>query len=264
MLVDFWTYSCINCIRTLPHLRAWYAAYHKDGLEIVGVHTPEFAFEHVLGNVRQATHDLHVSWPVALDNSYSTWTAYSNQYWPAEYLIDKTGHVRHYQFGEGDYDGTEQAIRSLLAETGASVPAHMASVANTTPTEAITPESYLGTARLARYVGTKIHPNVPWQYTFAPALRANDLSYAGNWNVGSERIVASLGARLRLSFHARFVYIVLGGKGTVQALVDGKPARTVHVNADRLYTVVSGRAARSGLLELRFSPGVNAYAFTFG
>ncbi len=263
-LVDFWTYSCINCIRTLPHLRAWYATYHKDGLEIVGVHTPEFAFEHVLGNVRQATHDLHVTWPVALDNSYSTWTAYSNQYWPAEYLIDKTGHVRHYQFGEGDYGGTEQAIRSLLAETGASVPAHMASVANTTPTEAITPESYLGTARLARYVGTKIHPNVPWQYAFAPALRANDLSYAGNWNVGSERIVASLGARLRLSFHARFVYIVLGGKGTVQALVDGKPDRTVHVDADRLYTVVSGRAARSGLLELRFSPGVNAYAFTFG
>ena len=264
VLVDFWTYSCINCIRTLPHLRAWFAAYHKEGLEIVGVHTPEFAFEHVLGNVRQATHDLHVTWPVALDNSYSTWKAYSNQYWPAEYLIDKTRHVRHYQFGEGDYDGTEQAIRSLLAETGASVPAHMASVANTTPTEAITPESYLGTARLARYVGTKIHPNVPWQYAFAPALRANDLSYAGNWNVGSERIVASLGARLRLSFHARFVYIVLGGKGTVQALVDGKPDRTVHVDADRLYTVVSGRAARSGLLELRFSPGVNAYAFTFG
>jgi cytochrome c biogenesis protein CcdA/thiol-disulfide isomerase/thioredoxin len=264
VLVDFWTYSCINCIRTLPHLRAWYAAYHKDGLEIVGVHTPEFAFEHVLGNVRQATHDLHVTWPVALDNSYSTWTAYSNQYWPAEYLIDKTGHVRHYQFGEGDYDGTERAIRSLLAETGASVPAHMASVPNTTPTEFITPESYLGTARLARYVGTKIHPNVPWHYTFAPALRADELSYAGNWTVGSERIVASLGARLRLSFRARFVYIVLGGKGTVQALVDGKPDRTVRVNADRLYTVVSGSAARSGLLELRFSPGVNAYAFTFG
>jgi cytochrome c biogenesis protein CcdA/thiol-disulfide isomerase/thioredoxin len=264
VLVDFWTYSCINCIRTLPHLRAWYTAYHKDGLDIIGVHTPEFAFEHVLGNVRQATKDLHVTWPVALDNAYATWGAYSNQYWPAEYLIDKTGHVRHYQFGEGDYGGTEQAIRSLLAETGASVPAHMSSVANTTPTEIITPESYLGTARLARYVGTKIHPNVSWEYAFAPTLPANDLTYAGNWNVGSERIVASLGARLRLNFHARFVYVVLGGKGTVQALVDGKPDGTLHVNADRLYTVVSGRAARSGLLELRFSPGVNAYAFTFG
>ncbi len=142
--------------------------------------------------------------------------------------------------------------------------AHVASVANTTPTEAITPESYLGTARLARYVGTKIHPNVPWQYAFAPKLPANDLSYAGNWNVGSERIVASLGARLRLQFRARFVYIVLGGRGTVQALVNGKPERTLHVNTDRLYTVVSGTASRSGLLELRFSPGVDAYAFTFG
>jgi hypothetical protein len=140
----------------------------------------------------------------------------------------------------------------------------MASVANTTPTDAITPESYLGTARLARYVGTKIHPNVPWQYAFVPTLRADDLSYAGNWNVGSERIVASLGARLRLHFRARVIYIVLGGKGTVQALVDGKPDRTVRVNADRLYTVVSGASAREGVLELRFSPGVTAYAFTFG
>jgi len=108
VLIDFWTYSCINCIRTLPHLRAWYAAYHKDGLVIVGVHTPEFAFEHVLSNVRQATHSLDVMWPVALDNDYGTWSAYSNQYWPAEYLIDKSGRVRHYHFGEGDYGGTEQ------------------------------------------------------------------------------------------------------------------------------------------------------------
>ena len=111
VLVDFWTYSCINCIRTLPHLRAWYAAYHPLGLEIVGVHTPEFAFEHVLGNVRRATHDLHVTWPVALDNEYGTWNAYSNEYWPAEYLIDRSGHVRHVHFGEGDYGGSEQEIR---------------------------------------------------------------------------------------------------------------------------------------------------------
>jgi thiol-disulfide isomerase/thioredoxin len=116
VLVDFWTYSCINCIRTLPHLRAWYAAYHRAGLEIVGVHTPEFAFEHVRGNVSQATKDLHVTWPVALDNSFATWRAYSNDYWPAEYLIDKTGHVRHEHFGEGSYGETESAIRRLLGE----------------------------------------------------------------------------------------------------------------------------------------------------
>jgi cytochrome c biogenesis protein CcdA/thiol-disulfide isomerase/thioredoxin len=264
VLVDFWTYSCINCIRTLPHLRAWYAAYHKDGLVIVGVHTPEFAFEHVLGNVRQATHSLDVTWPVALDNGYATWSAYSNQYWPAEYLIDKSGRVRHYHFGEGDYGGTEQAIRSLLAETGATMPAHATAVPDTTPSGLLTPESYLGTARLARYVGSTIHPDVGAAYTFAHSLPLNDLTYAGNWNVGSQRIVASLGARLRLRFQARYVYIVLGGKGTVHALVDGRPLRTLTVSSDRLYTVVSGGAVRQGLLELRFSPGVNAYAFTFG
>jgi cytochrome c biogenesis protein CcdA/thiol-disulfide isomerase/thioredoxin len=261
VLVDFWTYSCINCIRTLPHLRAWYAAYHKDGLEIVGVHTPEFAFEHVLGNVRNATHDLHVTWPVALDNAYNTWTAYSNQYWPADYLVDKSGRVRDYHFGEGAYAETEQAIRKLLGVNGA---AHAARVMNPTPTEQSTPESYLGTERLARYVGSTIRPNVPTEYTFASALPQNDLTYAGNWTVGSQRIVAGLGARLRLHFLARYVYIVLGGKGTVRALIDGKPARTIHVTSDRLYTVVSGAAPREDVLELQFSPGVNAYAFTFG
>ena len=158
VLVDFWTYSCINCIRTLPHLRAWYAAYHKDGLEIVGVHTPEFAFEHVLGNVRNATHDLHVTWPVALDNSYRTWTAYSNQYWPADYLIDKSGprarlplrrgRVRR----DGGCDPRRCSARSAR-RTRRAVPTRRRQ-------EQSTPESYLGTERLARYVGSPIHPNV--------------------------------------------------------------------------------------------------------
>ena len=264
VLVDFWTYSCINCLRTLPHLRAWYAAYHKDGFEIVGVHTPEFAFEHVLGNVRQATHDLDVTWPVALDNDYGTWNAYSNQYWPAEYLIDKTGHVRHIRFGEGDYSGTEDAIRSLLAEAGAkSIPA-ATGLADTTPAGAFTPESYLGSARLQRYVGSRINPNVSANYTFATVLPQDDLTYAGTWNVGAERIVAGMGAALRLHYRAQNVYVVLGGRGTVHALVNGKPTKTLDVNEDRLYTVISGDAVTDGTLELRMSPGVNAYAFTFG
>ncbi len=263
VLVDFWTYSCINCLRTLPHLRAWYAAYHKDGFDIIGVHTPEFAFEHVLANVRKATHDLHVTWPVALDNSYATWTAYGNQYWPAEYLIDRRGRVRDYHVGEGPYSESEQKIRSLLAETGVSMPAHAAPVRDATPKEQQTPETYLGTDRLERYVGSRIHPNVPAQYTFASALPMNDLTYAGNWTVGRQKIVAGLGARLRLHFVGRYVYIVLGGKGTVRALLDGK-SRTIRVDSDRLYTVVSGRAPREDVLELQFSPGINAYSFTFG
>jgi thiol-disulfide isomerase/thioredoxin/mannose-6-phosphate isomerase-like protein (cupin superfamily) len=264
VLVDFWTYSCINCLRTLPHLRAWYAAYHAHGLEIVGLHTPEFAFEHVLGNVRQATHDLHVTWPVALDNGYTTWTAYSNQYWPAEYLIDKTGQVRHVHFGEGDYGGTEEAIRSLLAETGASMNAHPTGLADTTPTGLVTPESYLGTARVERYVGSRIEPNAMARYTFAKVLPQNDLTYAGMWRVGDERITAGENARLRLHYHARDVYIVLGGRGTVRTSIDGKPSRTLDVTEDRLYTVVSGTSNVDGVLELRMSPGVTAYAFTFG
>jgi cytochrome c biogenesis protein CcdA/thiol-disulfide isomerase/thioredoxin len=260
VLVDFWTYSCINCIRTLPHLRAWYAAYHRDGFEIVGVHTPEFAFEHVLGNVRQATHDLHVTWPVALDNGYATWSAYSNQYWPAEYLVDKTGHVRRYHFGEGEYGATEQAIRSLLA----SVPKRMTHVADRTPTESMTPETYLGASRLVAYIGPTIHPGVPWTYAYSRLLPLNAVSFAGTWLIGRQRVVAGLGAGLRLHFRARYVYVVLGGKGTVRALVDAEPVRTLAVNADRLYTVVTGARARDAVLELRFSPGVTGYSFTFG
>ncbi len=264
VLVDFWTYSCINCIRTLPHLRAWYAAYHRLGLEIVGVHTPEFAFEHVLGNVRQATHDLHVTWPVALDNDYGTWNAYSNQYWPAEYLIDRSGHVRHVHFGESDYGGSEREIRSLLAQGAKPLPARPTSVGDRTPTEQVTPESYLGYERLQRYSGSKIVPNQAVSYRFPFGLGDDELGYAGVWTVGSQSIVAGLGARLRLHFQARYIYLVLGGKGHVQSLLDGKPAGTVDVNGYRLYTVRSGDAARNGILELRFDPGVSAYAFTFG
>ncbi len=264
VLVDFWTYSCINCIRTLPHLAAWYAAYHKDGLEIVGVHTPEFAFEHVLSNVRTATHDLHVTWPVALDNDYKTWTAYSNQYWPAEYLVDRYGHVRHFHFGEGEYGQTEKAIRTLLAQAGASLPARQTATADQTPTEIVTPESYLGDTRLERYAGVPVHPNRVWQYAFPRILHQNELSYSGRWKIGDERALAVQDARLRLHFHARHVYIVLGGKGHVETLVDGKRTGSIAVTGDRLYTVFSGAILRDALLELRFSPGVNGYSFTFG
>jgi hypothetical protein len=174
--------------------------------------------------------------------------------------------VRHVHFGEGDYDGSEQAIRSLLAEAGASsLPASTAGVADATPKELVmTPESYLGTARLQRYVGSKLYPNQAAGYTFATTIPLDDLSYAGTWNVGAQRIVAGLGARLRLHYQARYVYVVLGGCGTVHALVDGKPTKTLRVNMDKLYTVVSGKTPSEGLLELRMSPGVNAYAFTFG
>jgi thiol-disulfide isomerase/thioredoxin len=259
VLVDFWTYSCINCLRTLPHLKAWYAAYHKKGLVIVGVHTPEFAFEHVTSNVRAAVKRLGVTWPVMQDNRYKTWDDYANQYWPAEYLIDKQGRIRHTHFGEGEYGQTEQLIRSLLGDRGAT--AHR--VADTTPSGLMTPESYLGYARLTNYVGTRPVPDEVANYTFPSEIPANTLSYDGQWRVGSEAITSHGNSRLRLHFEASHVYIVMGGRGTVRALVDGKPVRTIRVDAERLYTVWSGKST-DALLELRFSPGVQAYSFTFG
>ena len=265
VLVDFWTYSCINCIRTLPHLRAWYAAYHRAGLEIVGVHTPEFAFEHVRGNVSKATKDLHVTWPVALDNRYKTWDAYSNQYWPAEYLVDRLGRVREAHFGEGEYGATEQAIRSLLAANPTSAP-RARRVADSTPTAIVTPETYLGYARIdsSRYRGTALRPRKSAIYQAATRLGRDELSYAGRWTIGDQRATAGRDARLRLHFHAHNVYLVLGGSGRVHVFVAGRKTRTVNVDGDRLYTLVSSSSLRDSVLELRLEPGVNAYAFTFG
>jgi cytochrome c biogenesis protein CcdA/thiol-disulfide isomerase/thioredoxin len=261
VLVDFWTYSCINCLRTLPHLEAWYHDYRKDGLVILGVHTPEFAFEHVTSNVGAAVKRLGIHYPVVQDNAYGTWNNYSNSYWPAEYLIDQKGRVRSYHFGEGDYGTSEQNIRALL---GLGPAAHVAS--NALPTGAITPESYLGYERLdpARYVGTPITSNRPKTYARATSVPLNSLSYSGAWKVGGERIVAGKDAGLTLHFRARDVYLVLGGHGTVSTSVDGRAPGRVAVNAYRLYTLKTGRTISDGLLRLRFTPGVQAYAFTFG
>jgi cytochrome c biogenesis protein CcdA/thiol-disulfide isomerase/thioredoxin len=261
VLIDFWTYSCINCLRTLPHLQSWYAAYHKDGFQIVGVHTPEFAFEHVLGNVEGAVSRLHVTWPVALDNDYGTWSAYSNEYWPADYLVDKSGHVRAVHFGEGDYSGTEKDIRDLLGVDSAA-----AAVPNTTPTEPLTPETYLGPERLdpRRYVGSPLVKGKAAEYTLASSVPTSSISYGGEWTLDGQIATAGLGAQLRLRFEAEDVYIVLGGHGTVEVELNGKPLPPIDVNADRLYTVLSSKAERNGLLQFSFSPGVRAYSFTFG
>jgi len=261
VLVDFWTYSCINCLRTLPHLRAWYSAYHRDGLQIVGVHTPEFAFEHVLSNVRSAVGRLGVSWPVALDNNYATWTAYSNQYWPADYLIDKTGRIRSVHFGEGAYGQTEADIRTLLGIKGSAK-----SVPDMTPTGSTTPETYLGPARLdsSRYAGSRLITGRSAQYTLASSVPQDSISYGGQWKLSGQIALAGTGARLELNFHASDVYIVLGGKGHVTTLLNGQPLGSIDVNSYRLYTAFRSSPARSGLLEFRFSPGVQAFSFTFG
>jgi cytochrome c biogenesis protein CcdA/thiol-disulfide isomerase/thioredoxin len=260
VLVDFWTYSCINCLRTLPHLESWYRTYRSKGLVIIGVHTPEFAFEHVASNVRAAVKRLGIAYPVVQDNNYKTWDNYANEYWPAEYLIDRSGHVRHTHFGEGEYGQTEDLIRRLLGASGPKA----RQMADITPTELLTPETYLGYARIADYTGSTIQPNRRAVYTFPSSLAQNAFAYSGTWRIGAQQALAGAHARLRLHFHAEDVYVVLGGQGTVTSLIDGKPAGTIHVNAERLYTVRASKKVADALLELRFSPGVQAYSFTFG
>jgi cytochrome c biogenesis protein CcdA/thiol-disulfide isomerase/thioredoxin len=262
VLVDFWTYSCINCLRTLPHLKAWDESYRKVGLTIVGVHTPEFAFEHVPSNVRKATRELGVRYPVAIDNGYKTWDAYQNGAWPTEYLIDRKGDIREIKEGEGNYGETERTIRRLLGEPNQ---AQLASVKDTTPQHPTTPESYLGWERLERYSGSQIVPDRIVPYKFPRTVPLNTLAYDGLWRVERQRIDAVQRARLRLHFLAQNVYLVMSGRGTVKVLVDGKPVRTVRVGGlSRLYTLLSYPNLREGELELRFSPGISGYAFTFG
>jgi len=262
VLVDFWTYSCINCLRTLPHLKSWWKEYHSAGLEIVGVHTPEFGFESVPHNVGAATKQLGVTWPVALDPKYKTWNAYQNQYWPAEYLIDKRGDIRNEHFGEGEYNRTERQIRRLLGESGAA----KAKLADTTPTELTTPETYLGyDHQLTNYVGSTPVPQRPADYSAPKNVTQNGWAFAGRWKLGPEHTTAGRNAELALHFHAKDVYLVMGGRGNVGVSVDGHMLRTIPVKGiSRLYTLLSWPALLDAQLRLSVSPGVSVYSFTFG
>ena len=262
VIVDFWTYSCINCLRTLPHLKAWDQAYRRAGLVIVGVHAPEFAFERVSSNVRSAVKRLGIRYPVAQDNDFQTWRAYDNDYWPAKYLIDKTGRVRYTHFGEGAYGETESWIRRLLGEKAKT---RRTSVQDRTPGDITTPESYLGYARLDRYAGPVIFDREAPYRLPRRALAQDELAYAGRWTLTPEHAAAGEDARLRLRFQANDIFLVLAGEGRVDVRVDGRPVKSVAVSGlPRLYTLARFPKLKQGLLELRFSPGVEGYAFTFG
>jgi cytochrome c biogenesis protein CcdA/thiol-disulfide isomerase/thioredoxin len=278
VLIDFWTYTCINCLRTLPYLEAWDARYRQAGLTIVGVHSPEFPFEREAGNVAGAIHREGIRYPVAQDNKLATWQAWGNQYWPAEYLIDATGQVREAHFGEGDYDKTEMAIRSLLREAGDGDPGAMARPRGALhPTAQATPETYLGLARAQRFdpppsSGTKSY--------VAPAdLRTSHFALSGTWREDAESATAVSGAAIDASVVGKDVYLVLSppsaGAGTLAVELDGRPitaARAgddvhggvVRIDRQRLYHLVSAPKAEHHRLTLRASPGVGAYAFTFG
>ena len=279
VLVDFWTYTCINCIRTLPYLKAWDAAYRHDGLTIVGVETPEFAFEHDAGNVANAIDQFGLRYPVVQDNKMGTWNAYGNEYWPADYLIDAKGQVRYAAFGEGDYDKTETAIRALLAESGAAVGGKGHPKDVIVPSQEATPETYLGTARAQGWIeGPKsgLH-----DYGSPPTgqLSINDFAFSGTWNISEQPAVAGSEAGIDVQFQAKNVYLVLSSPGEhplpVQVLLDGHPisardaGEDVHggvvtVRRQRLYSLVSLAHNEEHHLALRFASGVTGYAFTFG
>jgi cytochrome c biogenesis protein CcdA/thiol-disulfide isomerase/thioredoxin len=267
VLLDFWTYSCINCLRTLPQVTAWDAKYRAAGLTIVGVHSPEFAFEHVVINIRRAIERNHIRYPVAVDNDFETWTAYGNQYWPAEYLIDRGGHVRYASFGEGDYAKTEAVIRELLGEPAATIGPSPAIV----PSDDIaTPEIYLGAQRANGYTQTLPDDPDAHRYVLPPELNANHVGIGGTWSNRSERIVAGRDAVLELRFHARHAYVVLrpppGEKVVVvRTTLDGKPGRDLRVDADDLYEAAAAPGpAQDHVLRLHLPPGTSAYSFTFG
>ena len=279
VLVDFWTYTCINCIRTLPYLKAWDAAYRHDGLTIVGVETPEFSFEHDAGNVANAIAQFGIRYPVVQDNEMGTWNAYGNEYWPADYLIDSTGQVRYASFGEGDYSRTETAIRALLAEAGAQVGAMSHPTGVIMPSEVATPETYLGTNRAEGWTDgpqSGLHDYGPPP---AGELTLNDFAYSGTWKISGQPAEAVANAGIEMEFEARDVYLVLSSPGErplpVRVLLDGRPipaadegsdvhGGVVTVRRQRLYSLVSLPGDEEHRLSLRFAPGVTGYAFTFG
>jgi cytochrome c biogenesis protein CcdA/thiol-disulfide isomerase/thioredoxin len=279
VLVDFWTYTCINCIRTLPYLKAWNAAYKNEGLTIVGVEAPEFAFEKEASNVANAIQQFGIHYPVVQDNNLETWNAYENEYWPADYLIDARGNLRYTAFGEGEYGTTETAIRALLAEAGYQVGGKSHPTGVIVPSEVATPETYMGTLRAQGWInGPKTGTH---DYGPPPdgALTLNDFAYSGTWDITGQPAEAIAGAGVDMEFKAKNVYLVLSSPGErplpVRVLLDGHPISAAEAGSDvhdgvvtvrrqRLYSLVSLPDDQQHRLSLRFADGVTGYDFTFG
>jgi thiol-disulfide isomerase/thioredoxin len=291
VLVDFWTYTCINWLRTLAYVRAWAERYQDRGLVVVGVHTPEFPFEQDVDNVRQAAEGMKVSYPIALDSDYAVWRAFSNRYWPAIYIADAQGRIRHHQFGEGGYDDCERGIQQLLREAGVDRTAD--DLVALTPdgfeaqadwTNLRSPETYLGYAQgqnFASHGGAVI--GVPSTYVAPDTLMLNQWALSGDWTIDSRASVLNgAGGRIAFRFHARDVHLVMGPTAPgapvpFSVLVDGQPPGDAHgldvdeeghgtVSQQRLYQLIRERGPIADrTFEITFSaPGAEAYVFTFG
>ncbi len=290
VLVDFWTYSCINCLRAIPYVKAWAEKYKDQGLVVIGVHSPEFAFEKNVDNVKKAISDLGITYPVAVDNNYAIWRAFDNEYWPAHYFIDAKGQVRHHHFGEGDYDQSERIIQQLLAEAGKTGVSSDIVDVKATGAEAASdaanvqsPETYVGYQRSENFVDDKGTVNDAAHNYVAATPKLNEWGLTGNWTVGSEQ--ATLNAAdgtIYYRFHARDLHLVLGpgadGKPVrFKVTVDGKAPDDGHgadtdadgngtVTGQRLYQLVrEAGPVGDHTFEIHFlDPGVQAFAFTFG
>ena len=291
VLVDFWTYSCINCLRSIPYVRAWAEKYKDQGLVVIGVHAPEFAFEKNIGNVKQAVEKLKIDYPVAIDNNYAIWRAFNNEYWPADYFIDAKGQIRHHFFGEGDYAESEKVIQQLLAEAGkGNLPVDMVSVSATGAEAAAdaadvkSPETYIGFARSENFAspGGAVGDS-PHVYSTGDLSRLNDWGLSGDWTVGGQSATLNkTDGAISFRFHARDLHLVLGpsanGKPVrFRVTVDGSAPGESHgadVNADgegvvtehRLYQLVrQSGPIKDRTFTIQFlDPAVQAYAFTFG
>jgi len=296
VLLDIWTYSCINCLRSLPYVKAWAEKYKDDGLVVIGVHDPEFAFERDVANVRHAVADLGITYPVAIDNSYAIWDALSNEYWPAHYLVDTQGRIRYHYFGEGSYDETERAIQLLLAEAGHS---QALQVSLGLPRQDMTlhgvqaasderdlgsPETYVGYERAQNFSspGGAIH-DAAADYTVPATLGLNNWGLAGDWRIDAQyaRLQRPSG-RIVFRFHARDLHLVLGPGAASKPVhfvirIDGAAPGDAHggdvapdgtgvVTEQRLYQLVRQRGpVTDHTFEIEFlDPGVHAYSFTFG
>jgi cytochrome c biogenesis protein CcdA/thiol-disulfide isomerase/thioredoxin len=266
VLIDFWAYSCINCQRAIPHVEGWYKAYQDDGFEVIGVHTPEYAFEKVTGNVKKGAADIGITYPIALDNSYSTWTNYRNKYWPAEYLIDASGVVRHVSFGEGDYDVTEKLIRQLIstARPGVRLPPAV-DAPDTTPAGGLTSETYFGVGKMVNYAGGGVYDKGQANFTFPAALPNDTFALQGPWTLDYQGATAdSDSSSIKLNYHAKNVYLVVGGTGNLTVTRDGKTTTVPVSGPPTSRQIVGGKDVARGLLDVRLDQGLQAFSFTYG
>jgi len=290
VLVDFWTYSCINCLRALPYVKAWSEKYKDKGLVVIGVHAPEFAFEKDPENVRKAVADLHIAYPVALDNDFTIWRAFNNQYWPAHYFIDANGVIRHHHFGEGDYAESEKVIQELLAEAGRTdvgtgiVDAKAGGIEMAADkSDDMTPETYVNYTRGERFASPEETHDAPTDFTVPASLETHHWGLTGNWTIGEEHSTLNApGGKIVYRFHARDLHLVLGpgidGKPVrFKVTIDGKAPGADHgvdtdaegngtVTGQRLYQLIRQNGTvgdRTFAIEF-LDPGVQAFAFTFG